>query len=239
MMSDKWSFLYNYSRKAFDDEIARFSRLDEKAVKFITATSVIITAFIALSKWVFSGNNNFTIYVFLISGIIFILLCAAWIFYFLSLKLTVVPKMPLTDETFELIKNNNISTVNVALYKAARNAVEEISLTINKKSKYLVNGFKCTLIAGLFLILFVSMIVVESIDFKSIFCANNSQQTEESIMTEKETTQSQSTTTTNQQPNNEPDLDVNAPNLQHATEGLDSLPDNKMQILNEGHDKKK
>ncbi len=236
-MEDKWSFLYNYSRKAFDDEISRFARLDEKAIKLLTATSVIITAFIALSKWLFSDNqnNHFTIYVYILSGLIFILLCVSWIFYFLSLKLAVIPKMPLTDEVFELIKNKNIATVHVALYKSAKKAVEEISSIINKKSKYLVYGFKCTLIAGLLLVLFVSMIVLESVKLKSIFCVANSQRKEERIMSKKETNQN----TTNQQSNNEPDLDINAPNLQYVTEGLDSVPNKNSQMLNESTDKEK
>ena len=243
-MDDNWSFLYNYSRKSFDDEVSRFARLDEKAIKLLTATSVIITAFIALSKWLFSDNqaNHFTAYVYILAGLVFILLCISWAFYFISLKLEIIPKMPLTDEVFELVKNKNIATVHVALYKSAKNAVEEISLIINKKSKYLVNGFKCTFIAGLLLVLFVSMIVLESGKFKSIFCVSYHQyKKEERLMSEKETGQNANSqqNTTNQQSSNEPDLDINAPNLQYATEGLDSVPDKNAQIINETNSKEK
>jgi len=242
-MEDKWSFLYNYSRKSFDDEISRFARLDEKAIKLLTATSVIITAFIALSKWLFSGNqtNHFTAYVYILAGLVFILLCISWAFYFLSLKLEVIPKMPLTDEVFELVKNNNIATVHFALYKSAKNAVEEISLIINKKSEYLVNGFKYTLIAGLLFVLFVSMIALESSKFKSIFCVSYHQCKEERVMSEKETNQNTNNqqNTTSQQSNNEPDLDIKSPNLQYVTEGLDSVPDKNTQIITETTDKEK
>ena len=230
-MEDKWSFLYDYARKAFDDEISRFARLDEKSIKLLTATSFIITAFIALAKWIFSEdqNNHFTIYAYILSGLIFILLCASWMFYFLSLKLTVIPRMPLTEEIFELVRNRNIPTIHVALYKASRNAVDEISLIIRNKSKYLIYGFKCTILAGLMLVLFTGMIVLESGKLKSILCGKTTQNKEVIIMSDKETTQD----TTNQQSNNEPDLDVNPPNLQYATEGLDSIPDEMSTVLTE------
>jgi len=236
-MEDKWSLLYEYARKAFDDEVNRFARLDDKAVKFITATSIIITIFIALSKWLFSESNNcFTVYVYFISGLVFIFLCMAWFFYFLSLKLAIVPKIPMTDEVFELFKSKNISTVYVALYKVARTAVEEITITICKKSKYLAWGFKCTIFAGLLLILFISMVALESSNIHNVFCVAklNTQHKEVNVMCKDNSTNANSSSNTNSgQPDNEPDLDVISPSLQYATEGLDSITDEKGKILNE------
>ncbi len=264
-MEDKWSLLYDYSRKAFDDEISRFARLDEKAVKFITSTSIIITIFVALSKWLFSENNNyFTVYVYMVTGLIFIFLCMAWTYYFFSLRLTVVPKMPVTDEIFDLFKNKNISTIHVTLYKSAKTATEELSSTIHKKAKYIVLGFRCTSTAGLLLILFIGMVILESNNTQNIFCKTklNTQHEKVTTMCEGNTPQDNNSTnnqqsdnepdlnvtapeleysaenfngssTHNQQTDNEPDLDVIAPNLQYSTEGFDSTLDDDSQTLNE------
>lgn len=170
-MEGKWKLLYDYTRKAFDDEVERFSRVDEKATKFLTSISIIITLFVGLTKWLFSdSDNNFTICFFIIIGLAFFLLSLAWVCFFSSLRLTIVPKMPLTDEVFDLFKNEKINSIYFALHKSAKSGVEELSLIIHKKAKFILWGFRLTIAAGILMIFFICTVMAKSINFKLIFC---------------------------------------------------------------------
>lgn len=205
---DKWSFLYHYARKSLDEEIARFQRIDDKSVKLLSSVSIIITIFLALFKWVINDNNvDFSIYIYIISIAIFASLCFSWYFFFQALKLKLAPRMPLNDEIFNLVKDKNMATIYVALYKSCQNAVKDSFIVIEDKAKQLKFGYTATSIAGFLLILFVLMISFETVRFKS----EEINKRKESIsMTSEKIENNQSST-------NDPDLDITAPEYRLVT----------------------
>ena len=198
-VENKWTFLYNYSRKSLDYEVERFRRIDEKSVKLLSSVSIIITIFVALFKWVFENQTiDFTVYVFVVAAAMFGALCLSWYFYFSALKLVLTPKMPLND--------------NVSLFKSCKNAVEESILIIEKKATKLKYGYLATSVSGVLLIIFVCMISYETIAYNNRIPHEPHLTKEVVSMPEKETKPLAS---------NEPDLDIEAQDLQYSTEGLD------------------
>ncbi|GAK83706.1 hypothetical protein JCM19238_1268 [Vibrio ponticus] len=225
---DKWAFLYSYSRKSLDEEIDRFQRIDDKSVKLLSSVSVIITIFVALFKWVVEDSEvSFSPYVYCIAILLFSALGIAWFFFFKALKLQLTPRMPLDDSIFTLVKEKNMATIHVALYKSCQNAVNVSRDIVEGKAKKLQHGYKATSFAAIFLIIFVTMV-----SFESIAYSYNLKQTQESTVMPDDNQQNPTPEPTS----NQPDFDITAPDIQMVTNSDDTPLETKGSIITESDD---
>lgn len=209
---DKWSFLYHYARKSLDEEISRFQRIDDKSVKLLSSISIVITVFLALFKWVVEDSNvNFSSYVYVVASLIFIALSGAWYYFFTALKLQLAPRMPINDEIFNLVKEKNMASIHVALYKSCKTAVEKSFDVIEKKAEQLKKGYLCTSVAASILVLFVAMLSFETIAMHKKPPYQPDEKVNVSMPNENNTNDQQADNT------NEPDLDITAPDIQFVT----------------------
>ncbi|ELA9363999.1 hypothetical protein QTV39_004495 [Vibrio parahaemolyticus] len=153
---DKWNLLHNHALKAFELEVQRFYRLDDKSIKFITAISVVITAFSALVNWV-SGNEDvsFTPYVYVLAALVFISLSLSWVMFFLCLKMTTTSVLDIEETMLEEFKNNNIATIRIGIFKGLQKSVKERRASSDKKAKLLNWGYNCTAASGFCMVLLV------------------------------------------------------------------------------------
>ncbi|ODY14419.1 hypothetical protein BBM16_15180 [Vibrio parahaemolyticus] len=153
---DKWALLHNHALKAFELEVQRFHRLDDKSTKFITAISVVITAFSALVNWV-SGNEdvNFTPYIYVLLASVFVSLALSWVMFFLCLKMTTTSVLDIEDTMLEDFKSKNIATIRVGIFKGLQKSVKERRVSSDKKAKFLNWGYNCTAVSGLCMVLLV------------------------------------------------------------------------------------
>ncbi|MCG2836983.1 hypothetical protein L6J37_09090 [Photobacterium sp. WH77] len=225
---DKWAFLYYYSRKSLDEEIDRFQRVDDKSIKLLSSVSVIITIFVALFKWVVEDSKvSFSPYVYCVAISLFSALGIAWFFFFKALKLQLTPRMPLDDSIFMLVKEKNMATIHVALYKSCQNAVNKSRDIVEGKAKKLQYGYKATSFSAVFLIIFVAMVSFESITYSY------------GHIKTKESTVMPDDNPKNPVPepsSNEPDLDVTAPDIQMVTNSDDTPLETKGAIITESDD---
>ncbi|HIF9352534.1 TPA: hypothetical protein ACX6RJ_000489 [Photobacterium damselae] len=153
---DKWNLLHNHALKVFEFEVQRFHRLDDKSMKFITAISVVITAFSALVNWVSSSEGvSFTPYVYVLLALVFIGLAASWVMFFLCLKMTTTSALAIEDTMLEDFKNYNIATIRVGIFKGLQKSVKERRTSSDKKAKYLNRGYNFTAASGLCMVLLV------------------------------------------------------------------------------------
>lgn len=225
---DKWAFLYSYARKSLDEEIERFQRIDDKSVKLLSSVSVIITIFVALFKWVIEDSNaDFSLYVYIVGIALFGALGVSWFFFFNALKLQLTPRMPLDDKIFSLVKDKNMATIHVALYKSCQNAVEVSRRNVEKKAKKLQHGYTATSFSALFLVAFIAMVSYES----SVSENNQYIKKECILMPDNEESKPYQTPSSN-----EPDLDVTAPDLQLVTNSDDTPLNTKGTIILESDD---
>ncbi len=109
--------------------------------------------------------------------------------------------MPLDDEIFQLVKDKNMATIHVALYKSSQNAVKDSFKVIEDKAQQLKNGYTATSTAGFLLVLFVLMVSYETVQSKSAEIENEQ---ENISMPSEESSNNQNST-------NDPDLDITAP----------------------------
>lgn len=196
---DKWALLYNHAMKAFELEVQRFHRLDDKSTKFITAISIVIATFSALINW-FVGNEDivFSPYVYVLMVLVFLMSSIAWVMFFFCLRLASIPVLDIADNMLEQFNNNNVATMRVAIFKGCQKAIKERRSISDRKAKFLRWGFNFTAISAFFVLLLVASMSAETFYQKNNF----NQPVERVHMTEKKEN------TSPQGDNDEPNLDV-------------------------------
>ena len=216
-MNSKWTLLYEYSKDLFDKEVDRFKRLDDKANNQLRFTYILLTIYIALLKVIIIDNTSYIdIFILIFVLLSFIFLLVAWLFYFLSLKLTTVPKLPLTDDILSLFKDNEIVTIEFALHGSIKKAIYEYDRIILKKAKNLRYGYNLTILSVLFIIVTTGVISY------NYFESNHINFKKEQKMSDKKTEGNNNSQADSSQPqNNQPDFNVNIPDIQYATEGYE------------------
>ena len=199
-------------------EVERFKRLDDKANNQLRFIYILITIYLTMIKIIFVDthnelNNIISIILILLS---ILSLFSAWVCYFLSLKLTIVPRLPLTQEVFELFNDddNNFNTIQFALHKIIKKAIDEYTSIISKKAKRLQYGYNFTFLSIICIILSTSCILYNS------YTDIQKQNTKKEAQMAKDNTDkndSKEKETVSKKPN----VNVKIPNLTYATEGYE------------------
>jgi len=216
-LENKWTLLYEYSKNLFDMEVERFKRLDDKANNQLRFIYILITIYLAMIKIIFiDTHNELNIIIFVLILLSFIFLFSAWLSYFLSLKLTVVPTLPLTQEVFDLFNDddNDFNTIQFALHRIIKNAVNEYTDIISKKAKTLRYGYNFTILSIMCIILSTSYISYNYYtNLQKINIKKEAQMAKEN--TDKNDSNEKQTIS------KKPNLNVKIPNLTYATEGYE------------------
>jgi len=188
---DKWELLYNHALKAFDLEVQRFYRLDDKAMKFITAISLVITIFLAVFKWVVENDLVvYSVYIYVILFALFTSLCIAWTSFFSSLRLASSPVLDVSDNMLSLFKTKDIATLRVSIFKGCQQAIEDRRNITIKKASYMNRGYKATISSATLLVILIVAIFGETLYYKVQL---HNQLTKEVVMTDTENSETEST----------------------------------------------
>ena len=226
-MQSKWTLLYEYSKDLFDMEVDRFKRLDDKANNQLRFTYVLLTIYIALLKiLIFDDIHHIDIFILILVLLSFISLFSAWLFYFLSLKLTTVPKLPLTDNVLTLFKEKEIATVEFALHGSIKKAIDKYDEIIFKKAKNLRYGYNSTILSVMLIMITTGFILYNYLEKNQI---NFKKELEMNDTKTEENNNSQVNSSSSQE--NQPEFDVSIPDIQYATEGYDEVNTTKYREL--------
>lgn len=161
---NKLRLLYEYSMAVVNYEQQRFHRIDDKAIKLLTAVSIVITVFVALAKFMIEDSERtYSLCVYILSLLVFVSLASAWFFYFFSLRLAPAPTLPLDDQVFNLVKSNDADSAMISIHKTCRKAADDRSKISNEKARMLRHGFNATLFAAAFLFILVLWIFLEGV----------------------------------------------------------------------------
>lgn len=207
---EKWKVLYKYSRQSLDEEVNRYQLLDAKAVKLLNTTSIALTIFLAFLNWLISlSNNTFSIYVYLLSSAAFLTISISWFYYFRSMRLTKVPRMPLDANTLELFKTEKLYDIYIALHKTCLSSVEDSCEINEKKASYLKLGYNFTALSSALILMFVCSATYEKTQLKNTFKNN----IKGAFMSEKKDNR--------EKESNEPNFDIVAPKYKLVTNDKD------------------
>ena len=144
---EKFKALFEYQKTQFENEKTRYSKLEDKSAKYLTALTIIISAFtLAVAKFldVLSSDTNCllnALFIFLIT-LTFICFCSAWSLIFKSLKLNEVPKLAASLEMIDFFLDNSLETVYWDISEKYASAIKAYEKINSGKSILMANAHK-------------------------------------------------------------------------------------------------
>lgn len=128
---ERYKFLYELSKKALDDELDRYKKLDEKASRFLSILSIGIVAFSALinaasPRTLIINHAGWGTSVFMtLAGLTLTALISAWYKIFATIRLFNVPRVEIGKDVNMLAKEEKLITM---YYQVAMTCQESASL---------------------------------------------------------------------------------------------------------------
>ncbi|KPM00437.1 hypothetical protein [Vibrio splendidus] len=210
MKNDKYEFLYNYAKNAFDEELARFKNLEEKASRFISLYSILIAAFTAVVtasvEMIMPLDNWYNWLILSIIVLTYLSFISSWSFLFRALKFMDMPRLPLDENFLKQFRERSLTTNHHALALSCSNALKYARQANGQKSKLLQKAHQEIVVSvWLLTISLVFLSLTKIIELNMPENENLSQQHTHQVDTV--------------QP--EPDLDVTAPEIVFV---MDSMP---------------
>ena len=156
--------LYKYSKEVYEEELKKFSRIDDKATKFLAILTALVGGYSLLGRQIFSDiippHNNYD-WFSLISGLlVFIGLIVTGVLIFRVIKLADLKKVDLSNEMLVYFKDNNINSIHEGLSWNYKESYEHNLKATEKKTRLLTVGYYSIGVTIAFFILFVISNVV-------------------------------------------------------------------------------
>jgi len=163
---EKYKELYDLSKEVLKEELSRFTRVDDKAAKYLSVLTLVAGAAAYFGKWVIDNLIPPKTVLEWALVIIAAFLCAtifvSWFLIFNALRLHNLTKLPLNDETIKFFDDNRMIDIYYALAKGNRDALKVNRDTTDLKSRRLYHGYKAIIVSGFILVAFLSLFVVHS-----------------------------------------------------------------------------
>lgn len=165
---ERYKFLYELSKKALDDELDRYKKLDEKASRFLSISSVGIVAYTALinaasPRTLMTDRAGWRTYLFIgLACLALIALISAWYRIFATIKLSNVPRVEIGAVVNKLAEDEELITMYyqaaIACQKAAGQAQRLLEDKLNNlrlpyKDIQFSTGFLIALLVTYFFII--------------------------------------------------------------------------------------
>ena len=165
MADDKYKILYEYQKAQFDDENNRFSKIEDKATKLLTALSFFIPLFILISTKIFERIDSFNcLFYWTITFIITLILfsaSSAWWAILRSICLMDSKRMPTKKIREELFNKNSLDTCYVELSELYSDMVGVYRRLNADKNEFIGLAYnEILLAAGFFLLLVILTFVL-------------------------------------------------------------------------------
>ncbi|PHN43110.1 hypothetical protein [Pseudomonas syringae] len=145
---ENYKFLFELSKKALDEELDRYKKLDEKASRFLSILSIGIVAYTALinaasTKLKEMSSLGFSGWVFVIlTGLTFVALFSAWFRIFNSIKLSDSPTISIGKTVNDLAAEEELITMYDALAKSCQEALSLARPVLKAKTDYLESAYR-------------------------------------------------------------------------------------------------
>lgn len=145
---ERYKFLYELSKKALDDELDRYKKLDEKASRFLSILSVGIVAYTALvnaasPRMLMTGHAGWRTYLFIgLASLTLIALISAWYRIFATIKLSNVPRVEIGAVVNKLAEEEELITMYYRAALACQEAVGKAQRLLEGKLRNLQVAYK-------------------------------------------------------------------------------------------------
>jgi hypothetical protein len=145
---ERYKFLYEVSRKALDEELDRYKKLDEKAGRFLNILSITIVGYTALINAAYSKvfpliqTSTSNLLFIALSIITFIGLFSAGARLFNSIRLKESPRLEIDHDVNTLVENEELITVYYQLALTCQDALSLARPILKEKTDVLESAYK-------------------------------------------------------------------------------------------------
>ena len=163
---DTYKALYDFQIKELDSVRAHHSRLEDKASKYLTFTSIIIAALsLFLKQYLFDSEQIGLLYILVVSLMLitFVSLCCIARFLFHVVEVGSVGKLDTGEEMIKLFATKDLPVVQYNLAKDLSKVIKMYEENNSNKIDYLKRAFGEIKFCGLLLVLTVILIIIDSI----------------------------------------------------------------------------
>lgn len=142
----KYAQLYEHSKAVLAEEMARSSRTDEKASKYLTALSLVLGAMVFFFQQLVEKNllppkGILDCLIFQAMIVLFGAALMAWWFVFSCLRTDKFIKPPLDQSTIDFYENNELINIYYAMAKGNMDALAHNKGVGDRKSQALYRGY--------------------------------------------------------------------------------------------------
>lgn len=155
----KYEELYNHSKYVFDEEASRFSRVEDKAARFITVVTSLLAVYALTGRLLFGDflpvETPSDIVLIVLASLVLLGLLASWGFAFQAMHIQGLKKAPLNDELLSFYNDNELINIYYSMSKRfSEHLVHNRSLT-NLKAKNIKRSFWLIVSTVVFFALFI------------------------------------------------------------------------------------
>lgn len=169
--SEKYKLLYEYQKNQFEIAKNHYSKLEDKASKYLTFLGIVITAYTFISKfYIFDypeiGTKNFFYYIVLLYvGTTFYTLCDCSGTLFKCLRVEDVSRPSGSQEMIDYIENNERNSVYRGLAQHYKESIESYLIKNKIKSELLQKSYEKIRLASSSLVLTITLIFLLKLFF--------------------------------------------------------------------------
>jgi len=154
----KYKELYDLSKEAFNEELSRSARIDEKAFKYLTALTLLLGAFAffgeRLLDLIVPPKNYYEWSLIILSGLLLVLLIITWFLIFEVFKGHTLRKIPIDINFFD---QNELIDIYYTLTKGMKQALDFNRQEGDHKHRHLSRSF--VMIRIIVILLFLTLIL--------------------------------------------------------------------------------
>ncbi|HDX8376592.1 hypothetical protein [Aeromonas dhakensis] len=159
---EKYKLLYDFQKEQLAEERQRYTRLEDKSVKYLTSLTFALTAYILLVRWVsksiFPPEGMLSWIVVVSISLTFLALCSSWSLILRSLQLQDLIKLQTDNTMIEYFKKNKREVVYLELAKKQSKAIAAINVEYEKKLALVRKGYQDIVFSGW--CFFVSIVLI-------------------------------------------------------------------------------
>jgi len=231
----KYEELFNHSKYIFDEESARFTRVEDKAAKSITVITSLLAVYALTGRQIFGDllpvSSCVDKLLVVLASLVLLGLFISWIFAFRALQIQGLKKAPLNDKVLSFYNDENLVDIYYAMSKNFSDSLPYNRNITDAKATNIKRSHWCTVATVVFFILFIVFFAINKnmqlgvkanelrASTATIHNKGAIKMSEESNSTDTEATQAQivKPDTTSVKPN----TNITAPEFELVTESFD------------------
>lgn len=125
---DKYEELYKHAKSVFDEELSRFSRIEDKAGRFLTVITALLAVYALAGRQLFGDllppENKLELFIVVNAFLVLVSLLFSWAYAFRTLHLQGIKKAPLNNQILDFFRENQIVDIYYAMSEQYSKSLE-------------------------------------------------------------------------------------------------------------------